>query len=417
MKKALTKNLGLKVLALVFSALLWMLVMNTEDPIIKRTYTGIPVEIVHGEVITNRAMTYQVSEDTRTVTVEVEGKRKTLNSIKSDDIKAVADMRNLTSYRLIEIDVSVPKYSVVDAKAVPANVQVSIDSSKTQKMAVTVAASGTPRDGYVLGEVKADPERVEISGPETLVNSIAKVVAEVDVSGLSQDEELNAQLIMYDANNRIIDSTMLETNIGEKGVIVKVKVKNTKAVKLNVDTSLIEAADGYWIEDVTTEPQTVRISGTTEELASIESIDIPASVLKDNGLETKTEKSIALEELQKYLPEWAELTEDNPANIVVTIKVALQGTSNFEVALNSVYLKNVPAGLRAVYDTTGTLDVAVQGPDKELQELVLNQENVSANLLTYTEVGTYAVPLEINLPEGCSLVSENPTIQITLEKQ
>lgn len=417
MKKALTKNLGLKVLALVFSALLWMLVMNTEDPIIKRTYTGIPVEIVHGEIITNKAKTYQVSEDTRTVTVEVEGKRKTLNSIKSEDIKAVADMRNLTSYSLIAIDVSVPKYSVVDAKAVPANVQVAIDSSKTQTMAVTVAASGTPRDGYVLGEVKADPERVEISGPETLVNSIAKVVAEVDVSGLSQDADLNAELIMYDANNRIIDSTMLETNIGEKGVIVKVKVKNTKAVKLNIDTSLIEAADGYWIEDVTTEPQTVRISGTTEELASIESIDIPASVLKDSGLETKTEKSIALEELQKYLPEWAELTEDNPGNIVVTIKVALQGTSNFEVALNSVYLKNVPAGLRAVYDTTGTLDVAVQGPDKELQELVLNQENVSANLLTYTEVGTYAVPLEINLPEGCLLVSENPTIQITLEKQ
>lgn len=36
MKKALTKNWGLKLLAFVFSVLLWIIVMNIEDPVDER---------------------------------------------------------------------------------------------------------------------------------------------------------------------------------------------------------------------------------------------------------------------------------------------------------------------------------------------------------------------------------------------
>ena len=38
MKRALTKNWGLKLLAFVFSVLLWIIVMNIEDPVDERTF-------------------------------------------------------------------------------------------------------------------------------------------------------------------------------------------------------------------------------------------------------------------------------------------------------------------------------------------------------------------------------------------
>ena len=41
MKRALTKNWGLKLLAFVFSVLLWIIVMNIEDPVDERTFSGI----------------------------------------------------------------------------------------------------------------------------------------------------------------------------------------------------------------------------------------------------------------------------------------------------------------------------------------------------------------------------------------
>ena len=65
MKKTLTKNLGLKVLAVAFSILLWVIVMNNERPITSKTYVGVPVTLLHTELITNQGNTYQVAEETK----------------------------------------------------------------------------------------------------------------------------------------------------------------------------------------------------------------------------------------------------------------------------------------------------------------------------------------------------------------
>ena len=53
MKRALTKNWGLKLLAFVFSVLLWIIVMNIEDPVDERTFSGIQVTVTHPEIATN----------------------------------------------------------------------------------------------------------------------------------------------------------------------------------------------------------------------------------------------------------------------------------------------------------------------------------------------------------------------------
>ena len=53
MKNKLTHNLGLKILALVFSIGLWFVVNNITDPTIEKTFTNVPVEIINAEKVTN----------------------------------------------------------------------------------------------------------------------------------------------------------------------------------------------------------------------------------------------------------------------------------------------------------------------------------------------------------------------------
>ena len=43
MKKRLTNNLGLKVLAFLIAAFMWLIVVNIDDPITDKTYTNISV--------------------------------------------------------------------------------------------------------------------------------------------------------------------------------------------------------------------------------------------------------------------------------------------------------------------------------------------------------------------------------------
>ena len=195
MKRALTKNWGLKLLAFVFSVLLWIIVMNIEDPVDERTFSGIQVTVTHPEIVTNPGNTYQILDDSRTISVTVKAKRSILNKIKIDDIRATADMKNLDvrTRSLIPIDISIPSYAGrFEATANPINLRVSIELGKSETFPITATSSGTPRDGYQVGELKANPEKIKISGPESVIDSIDKVVALVDVSGQSKDEEKEA---------------------------------------------------------------------------------------------------------------------------------------------------------------------------------------------------------------------------------
>ena len=154
MKKALTKNWGLKLLAFVFSVLLWIIVMNIEDPVDERTFSGIQVTVTHPEIVTNPGNTYQILDDSRTVSVTVKAKRSILNKIKTDDIRATADMKNLDvrTRSLIPIDISIPSYAGrFEATANPINLRVSIELGKSETFPITATSSGTPRDGYQVG--------------------------------------------------------------------------------------------------------------------------------------------------------------------------------------------------------------------------------------------------------------------------
>ena len=97
MKKTLTKNLGLKVLAVAFSILLWVIVMNNERPITSKTYVGVPVTLLHTELITNQGNTYQVAEEYKKVNVTVRARKDVLKEIKASDIKVTADVKKLNT--------------------------------------------------------------------------------------------------------------------------------------------------------------------------------------------------------------------------------------------------------------------------------------------------------------------------------
>ena len=51
MKDFFTKNIGLKLLSVLLALLLWLTVMNVEDPAVTVTISDVPVQIVNREVI------------------------------------------------------------------------------------------------------------------------------------------------------------------------------------------------------------------------------------------------------------------------------------------------------------------------------------------------------------------------------
>lgn len=417
MKKSLTNNIGLKLLAFLFAFMLWLLVVNIDDPVDTKTFDSIPVTIEHAEVVTQDQRSYQVLDGTDTVSVTVSATRSVLEKISAENIVATADMRELYLESQIPIEITIPGYEFESATANPRNVQVKIEQNKSDTFPITVTTTGTVRDGYVLGNVQADPERVTVNGPESVIDRISKVVAQVNVSGLSEDSSIDAVLTYYDSDNNEISAEQLANNLGTTGVKVNVTLYHTARIPVTVDTSGVTAADGYSISEVTWTPEEIQLAGEEEVLDALESIRIPADAVDITSISQRTEQTV---DITPYLPESTRLVDENGNNILVTARVAREGTKSFDIPVGSITVDNLSDSLTVSgYGSGDDLEVHIGGPQEQLNSLQLSDLAVSIDLKDCTKAGDYEVPVTITLPSDAAdcTVETSVTVTVTLQER
>ena len=95
MKKKLTANLGLKILAVLFSIAIWFIVININDPVDKSVFRHIPVEILNEDAVTDQGKVYEILDGTNVIDVTVWAKRSILDTLREDNIIATADMQEI----------------------------------------------------------------------------------------------------------------------------------------------------------------------------------------------------------------------------------------------------------------------------------------------------------------------------------
>lgn len=96
MKKTnkLWNNLGLKIMAVIFSILLWLVAVNINDPVERKVFRDVRVETRNTNLLTDENKLYKVLDDTDTVTVTVRASRSVLENINVSDITATADFQS-----------------------------------------------------------------------------------------------------------------------------------------------------------------------------------------------------------------------------------------------------------------------------------------------------------------------------------
>lgn len=414
MKSRLTNNLSLKIIAVLFSAFLWLMVVNVSDPIeTKRFYSE--VGVVNPEVVTSRGMTYQLSEDSKTVLIMVKAERSVLEKIKPADIVATADFKELqNNFVPVRIKINGFEGRYEEASATPRNVQIKTEDTEKKTFPLTPVTTGSLQQGYVVGKLTAEPQSIDISGPMSSVGRINKVIAKVDVSELSEDTVLKAELIYYDSAENVIDKSLLTSNVDIKGVNVNVEVMDTKKVELIFDRREIRTAEGYAVTGLEIEPQYITVAGDKERLDGMEYIEIGSSALKQEGL---TENREVVVDIAQYLPKDLSLSDAATGSVVVNILVDKAGEKSITIPVRSVTVNNVPPNMELSYGPEQDVELRFQGSDEVLAGLTNKKIAASIDLKDYKKEGTYSVPVRIaSLPEGCTY-SEDSVIQIILKKK
>ena len=408
--KTLTKNLGFKILAVVFAFILWLVVYNTDDPTITVSYTT-NVTVENASVVTDMNKCYEVLNGTNTVSFAVTAKRSVLNKLEDTDFTAVADMNRMIvnedgDKANVPIEI-ISKRSNSSLKYNEKNkyLEVSLEDLMKRRFIITADTSGKVADGYALGEVTVtNPNVLNVSGPASIVNKIDSVVATIDVDGMSMNLSDNVIPALYDADGQEIDTTKLK--LSNTTVTISAKILSVKEIPLVFSTSGVPYGDNRVVE-ISSKPETIKVKGSSTTLNPLSSLNIPGDVLNVSGASEDITTTI---DISEYLPDGVELVNASDATVTVTVRIEAYELKKFNLSTSQINVNGLDSNYDLSFDQS-TVAVTVSGLKNDLNKLNTSQLSASIDV-TDLGVGTHQVNLDLNLDEDNYAYQ---TITVTIE--
>lgn len=416
MKKKIFNNLLLKILSVFAAVLLWLVVVNINDAVASRVFTGIKVNVINTDVLTEQGQMCRVDEGTDTVDITVYARRSVLNGLKKSDFTATADMKkNLRYGSMVSIDVTCTSNNASAINRIDqsrANVLVDIENSVTEQFKVSVKTTGSPSAGLVAGPSVPEQTLVEITGPESVVKRIKTVRAEVSIVGITGTAVRTCRLKLLDSDENEIDGTYLDYVGKEEGSFsVTVSTLNTKLVGISFDISAA-APEGYGLSAISYTPETVTIAGLKSDISPIYNVNIPASALNPDG---NTGQFVQTVDISQYLPDGTIMPYDEEHEIVVTMDVEPYETVSYTFLSGQIQYLNIPEGLELDVSELTPLEIQVSGLAADLAALSMENITASVDLSECRRAGTYTVPVTVTVPDNCR-VPEGLELSVTLTK-
>lgn len=406
-------------MSVFLAVVIWFMVVMISNPKDSTTFSGIPVTLVNTELLEKEDKLYKVLDNSNRVRVTVEAPRKVIDQLRSSDIIAEADVSRLTEVNTIAINCSVLNGSVEISSITssPDVVRLEVEERASKWVNVKRTTAGEVAEGYMVYSTQSDQTRMEISGPESVIEQISYAGLEMDVSGATDNVSGNVEIRFYNQDNQMVeDSDIVKTadNMHMEVVIYAVK-------EVPVEVSLTGTlAEGYLATGVVEcEPATVKLAGTASALADINKISATLDVTgwSETGMRTINLRGY----LDSYV-RWADSSFDGKAN--VTAHVEPSEVRTLTVPARNVVVQNLPEGFEQEFAEgqqnfrlrISGLNAAVSAVDQNsLQARIDIAAWMRENNMTELVAGTYEIPVDFEIPRDVTLENEI-TARVTISE-
>ena len=401
--KTLTDNLGFKILALFFAFTLWLFVYNLEDPTKSKTLT-INVEMTHRETLDNMGKYFEVVDGSNKASFTVTAARSILDKLDETDFTATADMNQIVisddgTQATVPIDISCVgnvNENSIKLSSTSKSLKLSLEDLMVKQFVVSVKAAGNLPDGYALGSVEVTaPNVLKVSGPKSIVETIAAAVANANVSvdGVTGNRNTyKVAPILYDKNGKEVDTTRL--TLSNNTVTVSAEILNTKEVALAVRPSGLPA-EGYTVTSISSNPTTILLKGDKALLNSINSIEIPDNIISIAGKDKDVKATI---DVSEYIPEGATLVNPEESTVEITVSIGKIKEKVFSINSENIIVTGLATQYKLEF-AVSSVAVHVSGLEKDIASL--SNDTLSGSIdVTNLGVGTHEVELRLDLDEG-----------------
>ena len=407
LKMSLTNNIGLKFLAVLIALVLWLAIVNVNDPEKTITVSNIPISVPTESAITSRDMVYNVKSE-QYLNITVSGKRSIVSNLSAEDFRATASLKELSKVNSIPVDVTAKNASlgrkITIVKQSAQTILVDVENLEEKDFTdLVVEYTGKVADGYVAGLSSMSTDEVTVKAPTSIIDKIKKVAVRCSLDGTNTNISKKCPVILYDKNNKEIKSDEIE--LSDKKIRVNVNVLRAKQVPISTinKDELGKPADGYVVDDVILSSDSITVYGSEESLDSIESLDIQDDIDVSDAKGDVTQNIDVTGKLPKGLSVSGEST--------ITVKVLIKKliTRTFEYDASEVSLNDLSSDLD-VQLVTKKVKVTLQGEEEVISQLTKDDMAISADLGKVKE-GTTTVHVDVAVPDNTTLMN-NVTIKI-----
>ena len=224
-------NTSYKVLAVVLAVFVWFLARKTGEPIQMSFYAPV--------VFKNVSPEFQVTSDPPQVNIVVHTNSR--DSFNPQEIQAVLDLdkaqEGTLSYVLTENHILSP-VKVEITRIHPSQITVSIEELIEKSFSIKSRYHGTPKKGYLLGDIKIVPDTLTMRGPRSVLEKMDHISAhEIELQGLNESATMRVELDLPGGNVQIIHQNV-DFYTAEVSIIslpIKKRFDNVAVYLRNVD--------------------------------------------------------------------------------------------------------------------------------------------------------------------------------------
>ncbi len=406
---AVFDNFGLKILAVIFSIILWFIVVNVDNPSQTKSFT-VMVKVTNEEALTEQGKYYTIPDNTNTVTFRVSARRTVMEQLTSSDFTAEANLEELENDMRVPIAITANRFSSsVTILGSTKYLYVDIGEQMTSKFIVSGEATGTASDGYKVESVDVTPNVLTVSGPADKVSAIGSVVAYCDVTGLTSSVSESVVPTFLDSDGNVMDTTGLE--ISEATVNVTVRFANIKTVPIVLESS--ETAEGVTLNGVTITPEQIEIIGEANVLNSVSQIVIPKTAIDVSQLTSDVETEV---DVASYLPDGVKVENSTNTKVTVLVDISVSKSTTFDVPTSNITITGLDDSLSASI-TGSTVRATVSGEETALASLKADAITGTIDASKITTAGTYSVNVKFSATGDFSISEEIASVVVTASKK
>ena len=407
LKKFFVDNWGLKLLSLVLAFLLWFVVISIDDPVKNKTLTNIKVNLINTDELEEKGMVWEVLDGTDILrTVSFDAPLSVREVIEPSDIIAQADLGEITVADTVAIEFSCPKYSgqVTNISGNISNIKLKVEEKASKWISIEYVLVGSIQDYCKVGSVLLEQNRLEIEGPQSKIDEVARAVVEINVAGAGPGS-LSARVDIHLKDAQGNEITYANVTKNTNAIMTTVEIHATEEIPVEYQYMGIPA-EGYLetgLMDVS--PKTVRIAGTTSALNRISKIVVSKTELDITGATGNLEQVI---DLKSYLPSGIYFADDDfDGKAYATVYVEPIAEKKISLNKDKIILMNMPEGVMASYPENINMPMVVLyglqadldklqnlGGTVDVAEWLDGQENETV------VPGLHALPVDVNVPEG-----------------